>query len=267
MTDLTGKTALVTGSVQGIGLAIAEALAGAGARIAVHGIAGDAQIEEVCHHLRHKGSPHVEFFDGDLRNPDRIDGLMKAVAAWGGADILVNNAGIQHTAPLAEMPRETWDAILAINLSAAFQTMQAAMPAMAARGYGRVINIASVHGLVASRNKAPYVAAKFGLVGLSRVAALEYAAAGNKAKGGVTVNCICPGWTETAIIEPQIAARAAAHGGDRDLGIADLLAEKQPSRRTSDPSEIGALALWLCAPAAHNVTGTAIPIDGGWTAQ
>jgi 3-hydroxybutyrate dehydrogenase len=130
-----------------------------------------------------------------------------------------------------------------------------------------VINIASVHGLVASKDKAPYVAAKFGLVGLSRVAALEYADKGSKAAGGVTVNCICPGWTETAIIEPQIEARAALHGGDRDLGIADLLAEKQPSRRTSDPSEIGALALWLCAPVAHNVTGTAIPIDGGWTAQ
>jgi len=267
MTDLTGKTALVTGSVQGIGLAIAEALAGAGARIAVHGLAGDAQIEEVCHHLRDKGAPQAEFFHGDLRDPDRIDELTQAVAAWGGADILVNNAGIQKTAPLAEMPRETWDTILAVNLSAAFQTMQAALPGMARHGYGRVINIASVHGLVASRDKAPYVAAKFGLVGLSRVAALEYAASGDKAKGGVTVNCICPGWTETAIIEPQIEARAAAHGGDRDLGIAELLAEKQPSLRTSDPEEIGALALWLCAPIAHKVTGTAIPIDGGWTAQ
>lgn len=267
MTDLAGKTALVTGSVQGIGLAIAEALAGAGARIAVHGLAGDAQIEEVCHHLRDKGAPQAEFFAGDLRDADRIDALMDAVAAWGGVDILVNNAGIQHTAPLAEMPRETWDKILQVNLSSAFSTMQRAMPEMARRGYGRVINIASVHGLVASKDKAPYVAAKFGLVGLSRVAALEYAAAGTKAAGGVTVNCICPGWTETAIIEPQIKARAAVHGGDRDLGIADLLAEKQPSQRTSDPSEIGALALWLCAPIAHNVTGTAIPIDGGWTAQ
>ena len=267
MTDLSGKTALVTGSVQGIGLAIAEALAGAGARIAVHGLAGDAQIEEVCQHLRDKGSPHVEFFAGDLRNADRIDELMAAVAAWGGADILVNNAGIQHTAPLKDMPRERWEAILNINLSAAFHTMQAAMPLMAERGYGRVINIASVHGLVASKDKAPYVAAKFGLVGLSRVAALEYAAAGSKAQGGVTVNCICPGWTETAIIQPQIDARAALHGGDRDAGIADLLSEKQPSSRTSDTAEIGALALWLCAPIAHNVTGTAIPIDGGWTAQ
>ena len=267
MTDITGKTALVTGSVQGIGLAIAEALAGAGARIAVHGIAGDAQIEEVCNHLQALGSPHAEFFSGDLRNPDRITELMDAVNAWGGADILVNNAGIQHTAPLGEMPREKWDAILSFNLSAAFQTMQAAMPGMAERGYGRVINIASVHGLVASKNKAPYVAAKFGLVGLSRVAALEYAAAGTKAQGGVTVNCICPGWTETAIIGPQVHAAAAAHGGDKDAGIADLLAEKQPSLRMSDPSEIGALALWLCNPVAHNITGTSIPVDGGWTAQ
>jgi 3-hydroxybutyrate dehydrogenase len=154
-----------------------------------------------------------------------------------------------------------------VNLSGAFHTMRAAMPRMAERGYGRVINIASVHGLVASRDKAPYVASKFGLVGMSRVAALEYAAAGDREKGGVTVNCICPGWTETAIIEPQIAARADAHGGDRAAGIAELLSEKQPSRRMSEPAEIGSLALWLCSPMAHNVTGTAIPIDGGWTAQ
>jgi len=267
MTDLTGKTALVTGSVQGIGLAIAEELAKAGARIAVHGIAGDAQIEEVCTHLRSIGAPQAEFFEGDLRDPDRIVALMDAVAAWGGADILVNNAGVQHTSPLADMPREKWDTILGINLSAAFHTMQAAMPLMASRGYGRVINIASVHGIVASRNKAPYVAAKFGLVGLSRVAALEYAAVGTREQGGVTVNCICPGWTETAIIEPQVAAAAVAHGDDRDAGIADLLAEKQPSLRMSDPSEIGALALWLCNPVAHNITGTSIPVDGGWTAQ
>ncbi|MCB1312022.1 MAG: 3-hydroxybutyrate dehydrogenase [Sedimentitalea sp.] len=267
MSDLTGKTALVTGSVQGIGLAIAEALAGAGARIAVHGIAGDAQIEEACERLKEAGAPQAEFFPGDLRNPERIDELMVAVAAWGGADILVNNAGIQHTAALAEMPRRAWNDILAINLSAAFHTMQAAMPEMARRGYGRVVNIASVHGLVASVQKAPYVAAKHGLIGLSRVAALEYAAKGERAKGGVTVNCICPGWTNTAIIEPQIAARMAAFDGDRDAAIADMLKEKQPSLRGSDPSEIGALALWLCSPVAHNVTGTAIPVDGGWTAQ
>jgi 3-hydroxybutyrate dehydrogenase len=267
MTDLTGKTALVTGSVQGIGLAIAKALAGAGARIAVHGIADDAQVQEVCASLTAAGAPEARFFNGDLRDVGQISVLMQAVEEWGGADILVNNAGIQHTASLADMPRETWDAILQINLSAAFSTMQAAMPRMAARGYGRVINIASVHGLVASKEKAPYVAAKFGLVGLSRVAALEYAAQGQRAQGGVTVNCICPGWTETAILGPQIEARVAQFGGDRDAGIADLVSEKQPSGRMSDASEIGALALWLCAPIAHNVTGTAIPVDGGWTAQ
>ncbi|MBR9842541.1 MAG: SDR family NAD(P)-dependent oxidoreductase [Rhodobacteraceae bacterium] len=267
MTNLTGKTALVTGSVQGIGLAIAEALAGAGARIAVHGLASAEEGAATCRALEAKGAPEARFFDADMRDPAAITAMMEAIADWGGADILVNNAGIQHTAPLAEMPSATWDAILAINLSAAFHTMQAAMPAMAERGFGRVINIASVHGLVASKEKAPYCAAKFGLVGLSRVAALEYANQGTKAAGGVTVNCICPGWTETAIIEPQITARAAAHGGDRDAGIAELLSEKQPSQRTSDPSEIGALALWLCNPVAHNITGTSIPVDGGWTAQ
>jgi 3-hydroxybutyrate dehydrogenase len=267
MTDLSGRTALVTGSVQGIGFAVAKALAGAGARIAVHGIAGDMEIREACEALEAAGAPEAEFFHGDLRNPDRIAALMDAVEAWGGADILVNNAGIQHTASIADMPVETWDAIIAVNLSAAFHTMRAALPRMAERGFGRVINIASVHGLVGSKDKAPYVAAKHGLVGMSKVAALEYADAGSKASGGVTVNCIAPGWTETALIQPQIAARAAQFGGDRDKGTADLLAEKQPSHRTSDPAEIGALALWLSSPIAHNVTGTTIPVDGGWTAQ
>lgn len=267
MTDLSGKTALVTGSVQGIGLAVAAALAGAGARIAVHGLAGDALQHDACEALKAAGAPEAEFFHGDLRDPDQVDGLMAAVAAWGGADILVNNAGIQKTSPLAGLDRSTWDAILAVNLSAAFHTMRVALPVMAERGYGRVINIASVHGLVASRDKAPYVAAKHGLVGLSKVAALEYAAAGDREQGGVTVNCICPGWTETTLVAPQIEARAREVGGDRDEGIASLLAEKQPSLRMSGPAEIGALALWLSSPIAHNVTGAAIPVDGGWTSQ
>ncbi|MCW1955030.1 MAG: 3-hydroxybutyrate dehydrogenase [Roseobacter sp.] len=267
MNDLGGKTAFVTGSVQGIGLAIAKALGGAGARVALHGLATAEAAAAACDALRAAGAADVAFFDGDLRDLEAVDRLLEQVQAWGPVDILVNNAGIQHTAPLAEMPRETWEAILAINLSAAFHTMQALMPKMAQRGFGRVINIASVHGLVASKDKAPYVAAKFGLVGLSRVAALEYAHVGSRESGGVTVNCIAPGWTETAIIEPQIVARAAAHGGDRAAGIAELLSEKQPSQRTSDPSEIGALALWLCAGVAHNITGTTIPVDGGWTTQ
>jgi 3-hydroxybutyrate dehydrogenase len=264
---LEGKTALITGSVQGIGLAVAKALASAGARIGIHGLADPGQVEKAEAEIRAAGAVETSFFEADMRDVTAIEKMMDAVSAWGSADILVNNAGMQRTASLAEATTETWDAILAVNLSGAFHTMRRAMPLMAERGYGRVINIASVHGLVASVNKAPYVASKFGLVGMSKVAALEYADKGTKEAGGITVNCICPGWTETAIIEPQVQARAAEHGGNRAAGIASLLAEKQPSKRTSDSAEIGQMALWLAAPIAHNITGTAIPIDGGWTAQ
>ena len=163
------------------------------------------------------------------------------------------------------MPPEKWDAIIAINLSAAFHTMRAALPGMAERGYGRVVNVASVHGLVASANKAPYVASKFGLVGMSKGVALEYAAQGSRDSGGITVNCICPGWVETPLIEPQIEARM--NGGSRDDGVRALLAEKQPSLRMTLPAEIAALAVFLCRREAHNITGAALPVDGGWTAQ
>ena len=267
MSDLTGKTALVTGSVQGIGLAVAKALAGAGARIALHGLASEEEAAKVCAELVDAGGGEARFFDGDLRDPDAIEAMVGAVEAWGPVDILVNNAGVQRTAGLQDVTRDIWETIIAVNLSAAYYTMHGILPGMAARGFGRVINIASVHGLVASMNKVPYVASKFGLVGMSKVAALEYADAGSRSSGGVTVNCIAPGWTETAIIAPQVAERAQAFGGDRDKGIADLLNEKQPSKRLSDPAEIGALALWLCADVAHNITGTVIPVDGGWTAQ
>jgi 3-hydroxybutyrate dehydrogenase len=265
--DIKGRIALVTGSTQGIGLAVAKSLAEQGARIALHGLADATQIKAASDELLAAGAPEVRFFAGDMRDPEAIGTLADEVENWGPLDILVNNAGIQKTVSLADLTTETWDAIIAVNLSGALHTMRHAMPKMAARGFGRVINIASVHGLVASKEKAPYVAAKFGLVGLSKVAALEYADAGSKESGGVTVNCICPGWTETPLIEPQIMARAEKFGGDRAAGKADLVAEKQPSRRTADPAEIGALAVWLCAKIAHNVTGTSIPIDGGWTAQ
>ena len=267
MSDVTGKVALITGSVQGIGLAIATSLAEGGARIALHGLADQAQIDLAIKTVMDAGAADAKFFGGDLRDPAAIEGLVAAVEAWGPVEILVNNAGIQKTAALADLTTEIWDAIISVNLSSAFHTMRLVLPKMAERGFGRVINIASVHGLVASKEKVPYVAAKHGLVGMSKVAALEYAAHGSRETGGITVNCICPGWTETELIQPQIQARADAAGGDRVAGVAALLSEKQPSLRLSDPSEIGALALWLCAPIAHNVTGAAIPVDGGWTSQ
>lgn len=264
---LIGKRALVTGSVQGIGLAIAKALASEGAQVALHGLPDAAAQQAAIATLAEIGAKPSVILGHNLADAAQVQALMHETLKLGPLDILVNNAGIQYTAPMTEMPRERWDAILAINLSAAFDTMRLALPSMLASGYGRIVNIASVHGLVASVNKAPYVAAKFGLVGMTRVVALEAAQAGDRVSGGITANCICPGWTETAIIEPQIQARASLFGGDRDAGIRDLLREKQPSGRTSTPEEIARTVLWLCEPAAHNLTGVAIPIDGGWTAQ
>ncbi|MBL0027958.1 MAG: 3-hydroxybutyrate dehydrogenase [Rhodanobacteraceae bacterium] len=265
MTDrfLAGRTALVTGSTSGIGLAIATALGAAGAAVIVHGLGSAEEIAQAERAVRDAGAARAQFLPGDLADPAAIEALMQAA---GPLDILVNNAGIQHTAPVANMPPAQWDRILAINLSAVFHTLRLALPGMAERGFGRVVNIASVHGLVASVQKAPYVAAKHGVIGLSKVAALEYAAQGDRASGGITINCICPGFVETALIEPQIMVRAAQHGGDRDAGIRDLLGEKQPSLRMTLPDEIGALALWLCRREAHNLNGAAIPVDGGWTA-
>ena len=264
---LSESTVFITGSTQGIGLAIARAFASRGTRIAIHGIATRAQVESATALLRSEGARDTCYFEGDLRDPLAVARLVAAVEAWSCIDILVNNAGIQRPAAIEHVSRTTWDEILGINLTAPFETMRLVLPAMAARGYGRVINIASVHGLVASVDKAPYVASKFGLVGLSRVAALEYARVGSAQSGGVTVNCICPGWTDTPLLESQIAVRAATLGSDARGATADLLAEKQPTLRMSDPAEIGALAVWLAETIAHNVTGAAIPIDGGWTAQ
>ncbi len=266
-TDLRDKRVLVTGADRGIGKGIAVAFAKAGARVAAHGLADADDARQLLADLRQAGSPDARFFGGDLRDVHQIDTLMDEVFAWGTVDILVNNAGIQHTAPITDIAVEMWNDILAVNLSAAFHTMRHALPRMAQARYGRVINVASVHGLVASVSKSPYVSAKFGLVGLSKVAALEYAAIGSAQSGGVTINCICPGWVDTALVAPQIAERREQLGVSTEQAIDAMLAEKQPSRRLSSPEEIARVAVWLCAPEAHNITGTAIPIDGGWTAQ
>jgi 3-hydroxybutyrate dehydrogenase len=265
--SLAGKRAFVTGSFQGIGLGIATSLASESAAIILHGLADAETIAKAESAVMAAGASKVESHVSDLRDSDATEALIAKILSGGAVDILVNNAGIQHTATIDEMPRSKWNDIIAINLSSFFDTMRLLLPEMAKRGSGRVINIASVHGLVASAAKAPYVAAKHGVVGITKVAALEYANVGDRNSGGLTINAICPGWVETALIEPQIQARVDQHNGDRAAGIADLLSEKQPSRRMSTPSDIGALALWLCNPAAHNITGTAIPVDGGWTAQ
>ena len=265
--SLAGKRAFVTGSFQGIGLGIATTLASEGASLVLHGLADAETIAKAEAAVIAAGASKVESHVSDLRDADATEGLIAKILGGGAVDILVNNAGIQHTATIAEMPRSKWNDIIAINLSSFFDTMRLLLPEMAKRGSGRVVNIASVHGLVASAAKGPYVAAKHGVVGLTKVAALEYAAVGDRDSGGVTINAICPGWVETALIEPQIQARVDKHNGDRVAGIADLLSEKEPSRRMSSPTDIGALVLWLCNPIAHNVNGAAIPVDGGWTAQ
>jgi 3-hydroxybutyrate dehydrogenase len=259
---LNGRCALVTGATQGIGLAIAERLADAGADVVLHGIEPQDQGQASAALLAKRYGIRSAYVRADLADPIAAAALVDAATrALRAPDILVNNAGIQFTCPIETFPAERWDAIIAINLSAAFHTMRAAVPGMRERGFGRIVNIASVHGLVASVNKAAYLAAKHGLVGMSKGVALETAAQ------GITVNCICPGWTDTPIIAPQIEARAAQFGGDRDAGIRDLLREKQPNLTLLPPARIGDVAVFLCSDAAAGITGVALPVDGGWTAQ
>ncbi len=255
---LQGRTAIVTGSTQGIGLAIAKALAQAGAQVVVHGIEDVSRGGAIAAQLPTRSA----YLQADLTRAGEAATLVDAASrALGPIDIVVNNAGIQHTCPIESFDTARWDAIIAVNLSAAFHTMKAAVPGMRERGWGRIVNIASVHGLVASVNKAAYLAAKHGLVGLSKGVALE------TAPDGITVNCICPGWTDTPLIQPQIDARAAAVGGDRAAGVRELLREKQPNLTLLPPARIGDVAVFLCGPAAAGITGIALPVDGGWTAQ
>ena len=255
---LNGKTALVTGSTSGIGLGIARALARQGAHIVLNGF-GDAEGPK--REIAALGVK-VGYHAADMSKPGEIEAMMKyAAETFGRVDVLVNNAGIQHVAAIEDFPPERWDAILAINLSSAFHTTRLALPAMRKANWGRIINIASVHGLVASAQKAAYVAAKHGIVGLTKVTALETATT------GITCNAICPGWVLTPLVQKQVDARAAEHELSNEEAKKQLLAEKEPSLQFTTPEELGELAVFFCSEAAKNVRGVAWNMDGGWAAQ
>jgi len=255
---LKGKTALVTGSTSGIGLGIAKCLAAQGANLVLNGF-GDAagpQAEVAALGVK------VGYHGADMSKPAEIEAMMAyAAAEFGGVDVLVNNAGIQFVANVEDFPVDRWDAIIAINLSSAFHTSRLALSGMRARNWGRILNIASAHGLVASAAKSAYVAAKHGIVGLTKANALETATT------GITVNAICPGWVLTPLVQKQVDARAAKDGVDDAEAKRRLLAEKQPSLQFTTPEQLGELAVFLCSPAADNVRGVAWAVDGGWTAQ
>ena len=255
---LKGKTALVTGSTSGIGLGIAQALAAQGANIVLNGF-GD--IEGPKAQIAALGAA-VTYHGADMSKPAEIEDMVAyAHAHFGGLDILVNNAGIQHVARVENFPPERWDAIIAINLSSAFHATRVALPAMLSKNWGRIINVASVHGLVASAEKSAYVAAKHGVVGLTKVTALE------NASTGVTCNAICPGWVLTPLVQKQVDARAAANHISVEDAQRALLGEKEPSMQFTTPEELGALAVFFCSPAGNNVRGVAWNMDGGWVAQ
>jgi 3-hydroxybutyrate dehydrogenase len=259
---LEGKSALVTGSTSGIGLGIARALAGAGASVMLNGFGDASDIERLRAHLAEEMEVAVAYDGANVARPNEVARLVeKTQNVLGSLDILVNNAGIQFVAPIEEFPDEKWEDIIGINLSSVFYAMKAAIPAMKAKGWGRIINIASAHGLVASTNKIAYVAAKHGVVGATKVAALELANA------GVTVNAICPGWVLTPLVERQLQDRAEQSGTELSVEKDKLLAEKQPMAKFTSPEAIGAMAFFLCSDEAETISGAALSIDGGWTAQ
>jgi 3-hydroxybutyrate dehydrogenase len=259
---LEGRTAIVTVSTSGIGLGIARALAQNGAAVMLNGFGDPMEIEQQRIALAHENDVDVAYDSADMSNRDAIRLMVdRAVARFGQVDIVVNNAGIQHVAPIGEFPPAKWDAILAIDLSSAFHLVQATFEPMAKRGYGRVINVASAHGLIASPFKSAYVAAKHGMVGLTKVIALE------GAERGVTANAICPGYVWTPLVEKQIDDQAKSHNIARDAVIRDVFLKNQPTKRFATVEEMGALAVFLCSDGAASITGTALPVDGGWTAH
>jgi 3-hydroxybutyrate dehydrogenase len=259
---LRGKTAIITGSTSGIGLGVARALATQGADILLNGFGDAAQIEKLRKSLGSEFGVRVNYSAADMSRPDDVAGMVAdATRNFGQVDILVNNAGIQFTAPVHEFPPDRWEAIIAINLSAAFHAIRAALPQMLDRNWGRIINIASTHGLVASVNKVAYVAAKHGILGMTKVVALETATT------GVTCNAICPGWVLTPLVQKQIDDIASHEKLSAGTAKKKLLAEKQPSLEFATPEQIGAVAAFLCSDAAAQIRGIGLPVDGGWTAQ
>jgi 3-hydroxybutyrate dehydrogenase len=258
---LTGKTAIITGSTSGIGLAIAEALAAKGCNIVVNSYTDATADHQIAADIAHKHGVEAIYVKADMSKPaESRDLVAKTVARFGTVDILINNAGIQFVAPVDEFPTDKWDAIIAINLSSAFHTAAAAIPHMRDAGWGRIVNIASAHGLRASPNKSAYVAAKHGVVGLTKTIALELAGK------GVTANAVCPGFVLTPLVETQIADRAKEAGLDRETTIRDIILEKQPSKQFATVEEIAAATAFLCSMEAAQITGTTLSIDGGWTA-
>lgn len=256
------KTALITGSTSGIGLGIATAFAARGANLVLNGLGDPGEIEAIRAGLERAHGVRVQFAAADMSDPESIATMIAmTIAEFGAIDLLVNNAGIQHVAPIEEFPPARWDAIIAVNLSAAFHTIRLALPAMQSRGWGRIINVASAHALVASPFKSAYVAAKHGIAGLTKTVALEVA------RKGITVNAVCPGYVRTPLVDKQIPETARARGITEEQVVNDVMLVAQPTRQFVTVEQVAALAVFLCGDAAASVTGAILPVDGGWTAQ
>lgn len=259
---LADKTALVTGSTSGIGLGIARALAEQGCNLVINGRKQTEHTEALCREINELGSGEILFQAANLSKLDDIEAMMANInQKLGSVDILVNNAGMQHVSSIENFTPEKWDLLIALNLSAAFHTMRLALPDMQKKDWGRIINVSSVHGQVASVNKSAYVASKHGLIGLTKVCALE------NAESGITANTLCPGWVRTALVENQIEMRAKKSGRSVEEEACELLSEKQPSKAFATTQDLGATAVYLCSDAAAQMTGSTLTLDGGWTAQ
>ena len=257
-----GQSAVVTGSTSGIGLGVAEALAMAGVNVMLNGFGDPGHIEDLRASLQFRSGVEVCYSDADMSRPEQIAGMMAAAQAkFGAVDILVNNAGVQFVTPVDEFPEDKWEQIIAINLTSNFHAIKAALPGMRQRGRGRIVNIASAHGLVASPYKSAYVAAKHGVLGLTKTVALEVA------ETPITCNAVCPGYVRTPLVDKQIEAQAKAHGLSQAQVIRDVILASHPNKRFVEREQLAQLVLFLCSPAGGSITGAALPVDGGWTAR